>query len=95
MDLHYRPEASRCDRDGMRPSEIARQRPALATRIQGHESYHDFDARRTERGGHFTEGVEEFRPEPLQHFEVDSEERTDRLNRQLRSGHLSVEGDAE
>ena len=98
-DLHYRPDApKRCTRDGARPSEIARQRPALATRIQGEESYQDFDPRKTERGGHYVEGEREFPSpslEPPKRFVMDEEDRVERMNRQLRGGHLLVEGDAE
>lgn len=99
MDLHYRPDASkRCTRDGMRPSEIARQRPALAARIQGEESYQDLDPRKSERGGHYVEERElpmPIQPEPPRRFVMDEEERVDRMNRQLRSEHLLVDGDAE
>jgi hypothetical protein len=101
MDLHYRPEPSkRLDRDGCRPSEIARQRPALVTRIQGHESYRDFDAQHTLRGGHYTENEREWpHPEdsaPPKRFVMDEEDRCERMNRELRaSGNLQIMGDAE
>ncbi len=51
MDLHYKPGQFYRNRDGARPSEIASSRPALATRIKGHESMEDFDANRSLRGG--------------------------------------------
>lgn len=95
MDLHYKPGSFYRNRDGERPSEIARQRPALAPRIQGHESYEDFDDRRSLRGGHFTEEEEMPRPEPMrtQHFVMDEEDHVERFNRQLRGGHTLNERD--
>lgn len=100
MDLHYRPDASKhSTRDGCRPSEIARQRPALAPRIQGRESYQDFDAQHTLRGGHYTEEAEEpsmVRPSPVRRFVMNEEEACERMNLDLRGGHhLIVEGDSE
>jgi hypothetical protein len=99
MDLHYRPDNPRNVRDGSRPSEIARQRPALATRIQGRESYHDMDADHTLRGGHFTteERNEPMMPyEPSPRFVMDERDRCDLFNEQLRGGHrLVVNGDSE
>ena len=99
MDLHFRPDASKnSTRDGCRPSEIARQRPALATRIQGRESYQDFDAQHTLRGGHYTEEPESpatVAPSPVHRFVMDEEEQCERMNRDLRRGHnLNVVGDA-
>lgn len=100
MDLHFKPDASKhSTRDGARPSEIARQRPALATRFQGRESYQDFDAQHTLRGGHYTDEPESpmaVAPSPVRHFVMDEEERCESMNRDLRRGHLlNVEGDAE
>jgi hypothetical protein len=102
MDLHYRPDASkRYVRDGCRPSEIARQRPALAARIQGEESYQDFDARKTERGGHYSEDSREWPEsstlsEPPRRFIMDETERCERMNQELRGGHrLDVRGDGD
>lgn len=97
MDLHYDPENPRRVRDGARPSEIARQRPALVTRAQGRESYSDFDARKTLRGGHFTDEETPMTPEPMkvERFVMDETERCEQMNKDLRRGHtLDVVGDA-
>lgn len=99
MDLHYRPDASKhSTRDGARPSEIARQRPAMAARIQGRESYQDFDSQHTLRGGHYTEEPEAPSapmPSPVRRFVMNEEEACERMNKDLRRGHnLNVVGDA-
>lgn len=100
MDLHFRPDASKhCTRDGAKASEIARQRPALAPRIQGRESYQDFDAQHTLRGGHYTDEPESpsaAAPAPVRRFVMNEEEACDRMNKDLRRGHdLNVVGDSE
>jgi hypothetical protein len=77
----YRPgSGARYVRDKLYPSEIAQQRPALATRIHCHDHYEDSDPALTIRGDHEPGGQ---RPH-------------DRFNEQLRGGHrLVVDGDSE
>lgn len=65
-------------RDKAYPSEIASQRPALATRIHCREDYSSMDPRNSLRG------VEP--PEPPPPMDWTGENMCDRFNRQLRSG---------
>lgn len=73
----YRPAFPGNVRDKAYPEEIARQRPALATRIHCHEHYEDVDPGLSVRGQR----------------EPGGESPSERFHQQLRGGHSQRERD--